>query len=121
VVERVLALPDTDVATTVVTAEEQLKGWLNVVHRASEDRLVFTYSLFQENLEYFKTIRLLPFDEAALGRYKEIRRQKLRVGTKDLRIAAVTLANKATLVTRNARDFSRVPGLKYEDWAILDR
>lgn len=43
---------------------------------------------------------------------------KVRVGTKDLRIASIVLANNATLLTRNNRDFSRVPDLRSEDWTI---
>jgi tRNA(fMet)-specific endonuclease VapC len=41
---------------------------------------------------------------------------KLNVGSNDLRIAATALVRRATVVTANVRDFSRVPGLDIEDW-----
>jgi tRNA(fMet)-specific endonuclease VapC len=34
----------------------------------------------------------------------------------DLRIAAVAVAHDATLLSRNLSDFSKVPGLRAEDW-----
>ncbi len=121
VVQRVLAVPDEDLAMTVVSAEEQLRGWLSVIHRASGNRLVTAYALFHETLDYFRTIRLLDFDSAALARYDELRRDKIRIGTKDLRIAAIAMAAGGILVTRNAGDFSRVPGLALEDWTTASR
>jgi tRNA(fMet)-specific endonuclease VapC len=45
-------------------------------------------------------------------------RQRVRIGTQDLRIAAITIVNHGILVTRNQRDFSCVPGLQFEDWTI---
>jgi tRNA(fMet)-specific endonuclease VapC len=35
----------------------------------------------------------------------------------DLKIAATAIANNATLLSRNLKDFNKVPGLKVEDWA----
>jgi tRNA(fMet)-specific endonuclease VapC len=37
---------------------------------------------------------------------------------KDVKIAAIALANQGTIVTRNQRDFMLVPGLKLENWAL---
>ncbi len=116
VVQRVLAVPDEELAITVVSAEEQLRGWLSVIHRASGVRLVKAYALLHETLDYYRTIRLLDFDSAALISYEELRRDKIRIGTKDLRIAAIALTAGGILVTRNARDFSRVSALTFEDW-----
>ena len=39
----------------------------------------------------------------------------------DLKIAAIVLANGATLLSRNLSDFRKVPGLKVEDWTLASR
>ncbi len=36
----------------------------------------------------------------------------------DLKIAAIALANNATVLTKNIQDFGRVPGLGVEDWSL---
>jgi tRNA(fMet)-specific endonuclease VapC len=41
---------------------------------------------------------------------------KIRIGTMDLRIAAIALTHGATLLSRNLVDFKRVPELEVEDW-----
>ncbi len=62
----------------------------------------------------------LPFDEVAADLYGIIRAHLDRAGTpigpNDLLIAATTLAAGAKLVTRNVREFTRVPGLTIETW-----
>ena len=47
--------------------------------------------------------------------YDGLLAQNLRVGTMDLRLAAIALSQNLTVLTRNLRDFGRVPGLKVED------
>lgn len=64
----------------------------------------------------------LPFDDKAAEIYGQIRAELERVGTpigpNDLMIAAIAVANDVTLVTHNTREFSRVKGLKFEDWEL---
>jgi len=58
----------------------------------------------------------LPFDDVAATIFDKLRGQKIRIGTNDLAIAAITLSVNGILVTRNAVDFQRVPGPVFEDW-----
>ena len=48
--------------------------------------------------------------------YQQWRQQRLRVGTHDLRIAAICLAHAATFISRNHRDSTQGPGLQVEFW-----
>ncbi len=111
-----------NIAVTIVTVEEVIRGRFNVIKKASEpsqtDKLVLAYGRLWETLEDFKVLNILKFDQNAWTIYAEFRRQRIRIGTQDLRIAAIVLANNAILVTRNYRDFSQVPGLVQEDWTI---
>lgn len=45
-----------------------------------------------------------------------LERQGFKLDSMDLFIAASALAEDLTLVTHNTKHFSRVPGLKLEDW-----
>ena len=118
IAQRIATLSYQEVAITTVTAEEQLRGRLKVIRRAaSDDALVRAYSALQSNLDFFKNIRLLSFDVESARQYHALRRQKIRIGTQDLRIAATVLTAQAVLVTRNRRDFVQVPELAIEDWS----
>jgi tRNA(fMet)-specific endonuclease VapC len=48
----------------------------------------------------------------------ELERKGQTIGNMDLLIAAHALAEDAVLVTNNAREFHRVPGLAVEEWAL---
>ena len=111
-----------NLAVTIVTVEEVIRGRFNVIRQASEpsqaEKLVLAYTRLGDTLDDFKNLNILKFDQNAFTIYTEFRRQKIRIGTQDLRIAAIVLANNAILVTGNYRDFSQVPGLVQEDWTI---
>lgn len=65
----------------------------------------------------------LPFDSRAATIYGQSRarlaKQGTPIGPYDQQIAAVALAHGLTLVTHNTKEFSRVVGLKLEDWELL--
>ncbi len=117
--ERVLARAPGSVVTTMVTVEEQVRGRLKALRRASDGpSLVAAYDRMRATLEFFRNLPLLAFDDSAFKQFASLRKQRIRIGTLDLRIAAIVLAKENVLVTRNTRDFSRVPGLKFEDWSV---
>ncbi len=119
VTQRVQSIEPNALAVTIVSVEEQMYGRLNRIRIAkSTDDLKLGYFNLNRTLEYFQTINVIDFDQAAADCYQEIIGQKLRVGTQDLKIAAITLSRQAIVVTRNYRDFSKVPGLQIEDWSI---
>jgi tRNA(fMet)-specific endonuclease VapC len=118
VLQRLQRLPDDDlVVTTIITFGEDLGGWLPACRRAPEGATrAQAYARLQRGLAFYRQWVCLPFDEAAATIFDQLRTQKLRVGTNDLAIAAISLAVSGTLVTRNTVDFQRIPGLALEDW-----
>lgn len=116
---RVLATPPQELATTVITVEEQLRGRLDRVRRArSDEEVVRAYHNLLATSSYFRTITIIGFDEQAQTIFRHLRVQGIRVGTQDLRIAAIALSRAETLVTRNVRDFATIPSLNLEDWSL---
>ena len=55
-------------------------------------------------------------DDTAAHRFNELRRSKFRIGTSDLKIAAVALVSDYLLLTANRQDFERIPGLRFANW-----
>ena len=118
VVRRVNSTDALALAVTTITVEEQLRGWFNEIRRSSGSRLVRAYMQMRAALDYFHNVQLLDYDDAAHERFIQLRKQKVRIGTQDLRIAAIVLSVNGILVTRNQRDFSQVPELTIDDWTV---
>jgi tRNA(fMet)-specific endonuclease VapC len=116
---RVLATPPLELATTIVTVEEQLRGRLERVRRArTDEEVVRAYQNLLATVLYFRTITVIGFDEQSQVIFQSLRAQQVRIGTQDLRIAALALRPGATLVTRNREDFVAIPSLQTEDWSL---
>lgn len=117
--QRLATLPPNQLATAVVTYEEQITGRLAIVRRASSGPArVHAYLWLQRTLDFFCRMPVLPFDEPASAIFQQLIALKLRIGTQDLLIASIALTNEMSLLTRNRRDFQKVPGLLLEDWSI---
>lgn len=65
----------------------------------------------------YRKVNILDFNSRAAEEFEQLRKQRIRIGSMDLKIAAIALASDATLLSRNIRDFGKVPGLKVEDWS----
>ena len=106
-------------AITVISVEEQLTGWYTQVRRARRrDLLAGAYERLATNVQFLAGTTILPFPEPTILRYENLKALKMNVGKKDLRIAAIVLDNNGVLVTRNLRDFQRIPNLTVENWAV---
>jgi len=104
-------------ATTIVTVEEIMRGWLAAVRRTPDARQqIAAYARFRQLFRFFATWNVLEWNELAVEHLDTLRQARVRVGTMDLKIASIALANDATLLTRNTNDFEKVPGLRFEDW-----
>jgi tRNA(fMet)-specific endonuclease VapC len=105
--------------TTAINIEEQVRGRLAQVAEAKDGvALANAYLWLSETVKLLSIFEVLQFTEAAQSIYRDLKSQKIRVGTQDLRIASIVLANSGILLSRNARDFDRVPNLTIEDWTL---
>ena len=111
-------LADWQIATSIVSYEEQCKGWLAKTSREKDDALIRAYLQLGQHLEIYAGMIVLPYDAQAHILFQMLQSQRIRIGTQDNKIAAIAIANNATVLTRNTQDFSRVPNLKYDDWSV---
>lgn len=109
--------PD-EVVTTIITYEEQMRGWLARSAQANTTgKMLTVYERMLKHIETFRDLTILPFDAEAATQFDQLQQARVRVGTMDLKIAAICLANNATLLSRNLKHFQQVPGLVVEDWS----
>lgn len=108
-----------DFALSVVSIHEQILGAHGLINQAKTTRqIVQGYVILQTILQDSTVAQILAFDTAAGAIFDTLRAQRIRIATMDLRIAATALSHNLIVLTRNSKDFSRVPGLTIEDWTI---
>ncbi|MDZ7360423.1 MAG: type II toxin-antitoxin system VapC family toxin [candidate division KSB1 bacterium] len=104
---------------TIVSFQEQFQGWMARINQvASVAELIFAYREMERLIQYFGTTQILPYDQKAADIAENLKHQRIRIGTLDLRIASIVLSENAILLTRNQRDFGKVPNLRIEDWTL---
>ena len=108
---------DEEFGTTIVCVEEQLRGWLAAISRKHDPSdQVDVYQRLGELFRFFGAWIILPFDARAAGLFKKLRRQRVRIGSQDLKIGAIALTFDALLLSANLQDFCKIPGLRVENW-----
>lgn len=102
-----------------INIEEIMRGRLAVVARVLVGaKHVEAYAHIVDDQAMFRQFPLVPFDAGSENRFQQLRATGLSVGSLDLKIAAIALTNGLTVLTRNRRDFGRVPGLTVADWSV---
>ena len=89
---------------------------INQIKPTSITELVRAYESLVEVTDFLHGFTRLPFDKEAAALFTKLRKQGIRIGTMDLRIACIVIEHDAVLLTRNTVDFEKVPGLKFENW-----
>lgn len=107
---RLQAAADPLIAPTVISLEEQMRGWLaEIARRKSINDLVPIYQRLTELVDFYQEWETAAFDSTAAGIYSTLKK-KVRVGTQDLKIASIALANNALLLSANLIDFNECQG-----------
>jgi len=107
-------------ATTLVTKMQILQGrFSSLLAAADKEELARAYAKWTESNNQLARINIIGLPDGALDEFDRLSRIKSlrRIGRADLLLACIALAENATLVTRNLKDFRPVPGLKIENWA----
>lgn len=119
VVAHLQSLEDPDVGITVVTKLELLRGRFDFVLKAETGAdVVRAQQLLARTEDLLAQLLILPLGVTAAAHFDRLRIQsRLRkIGRADLLIASISLAQNATLVTRNLRHFRQIPALKVVNW-----
>ncbi|MEL6603006.1 MAG: type II toxin-antitoxin system VapC family toxin [Cyanobacteria bacterium J06614_10] len=115
--QRLANVTSEQVVTSIISYEEQMRGWLSFVANAQTvDQQVKAYSRLRKHLTNYCAIPVLEFDYAAAQEFSRLRLLYPRLGTMDLKIAAVALVNQSIVLTRNTRDFEKIADLTIDDW-----
>lgn len=118
--QHVASRPKQEIAITIISVEEQLTGWYTRIRRTKKSALLAqAYERLTRNVRYLAEVpTILSFTEPAILRFEQLKKLRLNVPNTDLRIAAIILEHSGILVSRNLRDFQRVPNLVVENWSI---
>jgi tRNA(fMet)-specific endonuclease VapC len=112
VLDRLRAVPVSDVSMSVISKSELLYGVENSPRRAQDALAVDAF---------LRHIDVLDFTAVSAGHYAQIRSDLRRrgemIGANDLFIAAHARSLGLILVTNNTNEFGRVQGLSLENWA----
>jgi tRNA(fMet)-specific endonuclease VapC len=115
---RYLATSPSDIAASVISYEEQVRGRSAQVRQAkTADGKEATYARLYQMQRFYCGLRLLEFSAEAASIYEALRQAHRRSDRMDLQIAATALSLNAILVTRNTQDFDSIANLRLDNWA----
>jgi tRNA(fMet)-specific endonuclease VapC len=112
---RLATVIDEPIGVTIITVEEQMRGWLaSIAKERQPRRQVGPYGELARLFSFFSDFEIALFDDATADQFDKFSR--IRIGTYDRKIAAIAIVNNALLLTANRRDYEQIPGLRFENW-----
>ena len=112
-----MAVDHGPIGATIVSIEEAMRGWLAAIAKEKQfSRQISAYRELAELFTFFSGFHIALVDERAVEEFARLRSSRVRIGTMDLKIGSIALAQGALLLTANLRDFELVPGLRFENW-----
>jgi tRNA(fMet)-specific endonuclease VapC len=119
VTNRLKSVTDVEVGITIVTKVEILRGRIDYLLKADNgSNLLKAQELFFRTERLLGELLIVPMNQVAVTEFDRLRvvSKFNKIGRADLLISSITLAHRATLVTRNLRHFKQIPGLRLENW-----
>ncbi len=114
---RLLAAAPEPVGTTIVNVEEQMRGWLSAIAKERTLlRQIAAYRELTDLFDFFAKLHIISLSADAIELFNGFRKSGIKIGSMDLKMACIAVANHALFLTANRRDFEKVPGLRFENW-----
>jgi tRNA(fMet)-specific endonuclease VapC len=118
--QKVAQIPAAERSIPIVVAEQILRGRLSSIRQAEAGKakagIDVAYSYLERTIADLKRTQILTFTPQVEALVQSWKKQKIKVGIGDMRIAAVCIVHSAMLISRNRRDFDQIPGLTVEYW-----
>ncbi|MCY7391874.1 MAG: type II toxin-antitoxin system VapC family toxin [Leptolyngbyaceae cyanobacterium CAN_BIN12] len=115
--QKLADVDSTQVATSIISYEEQMRGWLSYGAKAQTiEQEMEAYKQLKRQLTNYCAILVLEFDDEAAREFQRLKKLYPRLGRMDLKIASIALVHQAIVLTRNSGDFGRIVGLSIDDW-----
>jgi tRNA(fMet)-specific endonuclease VapC len=114
---RLLAVSPQVIGTTIVNVEEQMRGWLAAIAKEKTlSRQMTAYRELTDLFDFFAKLNIVSLNAEAVALFGGFRKAGVKIGTMDLKMACIAIANSALFLMANRRDFGKVPGLRFENW-----
>jgi tRNA(fMet)-specific endonuclease VapC len=99
--------PASEIHANIVSFTEQMYGWMSLITRKNKmAEQIEAYRRLRRQIKLYCNLPIADFDESAATRYQSLRKQFRRLGTSDLKIAAIALVNDATFDQQESSRYS---------------
>ena len=108
-----------EIVVPIVVVAEIERGRIDALTKAATaEQVLRMQERMMTSRQYLSQFAVRPFNRDFAKEFEKLKQNKrlARIGNIDLQVAAIALAARVKVITRNVRDFSRIPGLQIENW-----